>query len=120
MEAGGMSLFDHRVRGFRLVHIVAVGVLAALVLGVYLAKTMAGRERAEIAQAERQIDAERLRIRLLEAEVQHLERPDRIERLAVAHLKMEPVKAEQEASADKLPQIALREETKGEAAHEQP
>ena len=47
-----MSLFERRVRGFRLVDVVAFGLLAALVLGVYLAKTMAGRERAEIARTE--------------------------------------------------------------------
>jgi hypothetical protein len=110
-----MSLFDHRVRGFRLVDVVALGLLMAMVLGVYLAKTMAGRERAEIASAERQIESERLRIRLLEAEVQHLERPDRIERLSVA-LGMAPVTAEQEATPEKLAKIAQGEG----AVHEQP
>lgn len=104
-----MSLLDRKVRGFRLVDVVALGLLAALVLGVYLAKTMAGRERAEIARAERQIDAERARIRLLEAEVQHLERPDRIERLSSAHLGMGPVVAKQETKPEELVQIARRE-----------
>jgi len=104
-----MSLFERRIRGFRLVDVVALGLLTALVLGVYLAKTMAGRERAEIARTERQIDAERLRIRLLEAEVQHLERPDRIERLSSSHLGMAPVAAGQETEPDKLVEIARRE-----------
>ena len=54
-----MSLLDRKVRGFKLVDVVALGLLAALVLGVYLAKTMAGRERTEIARVERQISAER-------------------------------------------------------------
>jgi hypothetical protein len=113
-----MSLFDHRVRGFRLVDMVALGLLMAMVLGVYLAKTMAGRERAQIASAERQIDAERLRIRLLEAEVQHLERPDRIERLSASR-GMAPVTANQETTPDKLAQIAQVAQAE-EVAHEQP
>ncbi len=63
-----MSLLNHRVRGFRLVDVIALGLLVLLIMSVYLAKTMAGRERAEIASVERQIAAERAQIRLLEAE----------------------------------------------------
>lgn len=104
-----MSLLDRRIRGFRLVDVVALGLLVALVLGVYLAKTMAGRERAEIARTERQIQAERARIRLLEAEVQHLERPARVEELSTTHLGMAPVVAEQETSPEKLMELARKE-----------
>ena len=64
-----MSLLTRKIRGFRLVDVVALGVLVAVILSVYLAKTMAGRERAEIASVEKQIDAEKARIRLLQAEV---------------------------------------------------
>jgi hypothetical protein len=67
-----MNLLDRRVRGFRLVDLVLASLLVALVLGTYLAKTMAGRERAEIARTERQIGEERARIRLLQAEVAYL------------------------------------------------
>ena len=52
-----MSLLDRRVRGFRLVDVVALALLIALVMSVYLAKTIAGRERTEIALVERQIAA---------------------------------------------------------------
>ena len=62
-----------------MVDLIALGVLASLILGVYLAKTIAGRERAEIATIDRKIEAERARIRLLQAEVSHLEQPARIE-----------------------------------------
>src|SRR6185437_13793494 len=48
LEGGGMSLLTRRVRGFRLFDLVALGVLVLLIVGVYLAKTIAGRERAEI------------------------------------------------------------------------
>jgi cell division protein FtsL len=102
-----VNVFAKRVRGFRLVDLVGVGLLVVLILGVYLAKTMAGRERAEIAGIERQISAEKARIRLLQAEVAHLEQPGRIERLAVTYLKMETVPANREASADQLAVLAV-------------
>ena len=81
-----MSLLDRRVRGFRLVDLIAAGLLVVLILGVYLAKTMAGRERSDIARAERGIAEEKARIRLLQAEVAHLEEPARLERLSQAYL----------------------------------
>lgn len=101
-----MSLLSRRIRGFRLVDLVGVGLLVSLILGVYLAKTIAGRERAEIATIERQIKAEKSRIRLLQAEVAHLEQPGRIERLSVGFLKMEPVTASREATVDQIIDLA--------------
>lgn len=102
-----MSLLGRRIRGFRLVDMVALGVLMLLILGVYLAKTIAGRERAEIALAERQIGAERARIRLLQAEVTHLEQPARIEHLSETYLGLGPISIKHEASPDVLGDIAL-------------
>lgn len=102
-----MSLLARRVRGFRLVDLVAFGVLVLLILGVYLAKTIAGRERSEIASTERQIAAEKARIRLLEAEVTHLEQPARIERLSETYLGLGPVSIKREATADALSEVAL-------------
>ena len=101
-----MSLFNRRIRGFRLVDLVGAGLLVLIILGVYLAKTVAGRERAEIATVERQIKVERTRIRLLQAEVAHLEQPGRIERLSVGYLKMEPVPANREATVDQIIDLA--------------
>jgi cell division protein FtsL len=101
-----MSLLERRVRGFRLVDMVALSFLVLLIAGVYLAKTMAGRERAEIAAVEKQIDAEKRRIRLLQAEVAHLEQPARIERLSSAYLGMSPVAAARETTPEALPQVA--------------
>ena len=56
------SIFDRRVRGFRVVELVCLTVLLVLVLGVYMAKTFAGRERAEIASVERQIEIGRAHV----------------------------------------------------------
>ena len=101
-----MSLLNRRIRGFRLVDLVGVGLLMFIILGVYLAKTIAGRERAEIATVERQIKAEKARIRLLQAEVAHLEQPGRIERLSVGYLNMEPVTAGRDATVEQIIDLA--------------
>jgi len=98
--------FTRRVRGFRLVDLIGLSLLVMIIVGVYLAKTMAGSERSEIAKIERQIGAEKARIRLLQAEVAHLEQPGRIERLSVSYLQMEPVPANREATADQLAVLA--------------
>jgi cell division protein FtsL len=101
-----MNFLERRVRGFRLVDLIAAGVLASLVLGVYLAKTMAGAERTQIARVEKQIDAEKARIRLLQAEVSHLEQPARIERLAENYLGLAPVAIRREVNVDALAAVA--------------
>lgn len=101
-----MSVLSRKVRGFRLVDLIGVGLLVAIIVGVYLAKTVAGRERAEIATVERQIHGEQARIRLLQAEVAHLEQPGRIERLSTVYLNMAPVPANREATVDELPRLA--------------
>lgn len=101
-----MNVFTRKIRGFRLLDLIGVSLLVMIIFGVYLAKTMAGRERAEIAGVEKQIGAEKARIRLLQAEVAHLERPGRIERLSVTYLKMEPVPAIREATPEQLIDLA--------------
>ena len=103
-----MSLLERRVRGFWLVDIVALALLIALILSLYLAKTFAGKERAEIAQVERQIEAEHERIRLLQAEVSHLEQPSRIERLSSQFLGMAPIPAKRETTPEGLADVARR------------
>ena len=114
-----MSLLNHRVRGFRLVYVIALGLLVLLIMSVYLAKTMAGRERAEIASVERRIAEERAQIRLLEAEVAHLEQPSRIERLSSVYLDMGPVAPAQEATPEALAQLSLPASARFSLAAEQ-
>src|SRR6201991_1496020 len=101
-----MSVFSRKVRGFRLLDLVGAGLLVAVILGVYLAKTMAGSERADIATVERQIKGEKARIRLLQAEVAHLEQPGRIERLSETYLHLAPVSEKRVAQFSDLPQLA--------------
>jgi hypothetical protein len=97
-----MILFTRRIWGFRLIDVMGFGLLIALILSVYLAKTIAGRERGEIARVEDEIVAEHERIRLLQAEVAHLERPERIEHLSGAYLGLGPVKSTREVSPEAL------------------
>ena len=103
------DLFKRRIRGFRVIEVGAFCVLLVLMLVVYLAKTFAGRERTEIAQVERQIEQEQQRVRLLQAEVAYLEKPERLERLARQYLGMEPIGAGNEANPNGLIEIAAPE-----------
>ncbi|MFN4289104.1 MAG: cell division protein [Brevundimonas sp.] len=75
-------LFTARMRGFRLIEIVAGVLLIAMVVSVYVAKAAAAREDQRIAELDRAIARERSEIRLLRAEVSALERPARIEALS--------------------------------------
>jgi cell division protein FtsL len=74
----------------------------ALAFGVYLAKTNAGRERAKIATIERQIAEEQRKLKLLRAEVAHLEQPERLEQLSTQHLGLQAVDGSKEAMAEAL------------------
>ena len=98
------GLFKRRVRGFRVIELGAFVVVVVLAFGVYLAKTQAGREWAQIATKERRIAEERRRIKLLRAEVAHLEQPQRLEQLS-AHLGLQAVDGTREARPETLRDI---------------
>jgi len=100
------QVFERRWRGFRVVELAGIAVLIVLMLVVYLAKTFAGTERSQIAHVERQIGDEKVRMRLLQAEVAHLEQPDRIEALSRQYLGLQPISAKQEIKADALSTVA--------------
>ena len=100
------ALFERRVRGFRVVHLAAVGCLATLVLGVYGFKAGAGRESARISDVDAQIADERRHVRLLRAELAHLEQPARLQRLSSAYLGMGPAGGAREAPEESLSELA--------------
>ena len=97
-----MSFLDRRLLGFRAIDVLLFLVLVGLILGVYLAKTLAGRERGQIATVERKIAQERDRIVLLEAEVAHLERPERLAAMARAYGGLAPAASRQEIPPERL------------------
>jgi cell division protein FtsL len=102
----GLAAFLGRsLRGFRLVEFAALLVLLVMVLGVYLAKAAAGRERGDITSIQSQIEDEQRRLRLLQAEVAHLEEPRRIQRLA-AMAGLAPTSAKRESAPEALGDIA--------------
>jgi len=100
------NLFEHRVRGVRVVEATGFACLVALVLGVYFAKAGAGVEGAQIADTTRQIAAEEQRVRLLRAELSRLESPERLERLSTQYLGMVPAAPKQETAPDALANLA--------------
>lgn len=100
------SLFQHRVRGFRVIDVALGGVFAVTALSVMVFKADATRDRNEIARMEKAIAHERSTLRLLRAEAAHLEQPARVERLSRDHLGLQPVTARHEAGPDGLVEIA--------------
>ncbi|MHB8530246.1 MAG: cell division protein FtsL [Caulobacteraceae bacterium] len=103
MSAG---VFSRRLRGFRIVDLFALVVFLALAFTVYAFKTLAGAQGAATARVERQIVLEQKRLRLLHAEIAHLENPGRIERLSTAYLGLGPVQPGQEITPAALAAIA--------------
>ena len=100
------SIFQRRLRGFRIVDLAAFACLATLVLGVYAFKAQAGGESARIAETDSQIADEERRIRLLDADLAHLETPERLERLSGQYLGLAPIPAKHETSPTSLMEIA--------------
>ena len=110
------AVVTHRVRGFRVVDLAALIVFLALALAVYAFKTSAGVERRDIADVEGQIQDEARDVRLLRAQVAHLESPDRLERLATRYAGQAPVGVKQEVDPAALPQLAKPEAPASNAA----
>ena len=102
---GLFSVMGRSLRGLRLVEAFALLMLLMMVLGNYLAKASAGRERGDITAVETQIGDAQRRLRLLDAEVAHLEQPERLERLSAA-AGLGPTGAKHEGTLDQLPEIA--------------
>jgi hypothetical protein len=105
MTAVLRSIFDWKVRGFRVTEIVGVAILAAVVVSVYFVKAQAARQSAEIAALQSDISAERQRVRLLTAETARLEEPARLEALS-RQAGLAPISIEQRTDLDALPEIA--------------
>lgn len=94
-----VSLFRRRIRGIRLINLGGMMVLFAVVIGLYLVKTMSSGEHGQITATQAQIAEERRRIRLLHAEVAYLEQPTRIGRLSEQYLNLQPIAAKHEIVA---------------------
>jgi cell division protein FtsL len=100
------SVFNRRLRGFRVIELLAVLVVGVLALGSYVFTTFAGAQVTRITGVESQITEEDKRIHLLRAEIAHLEDPSRIERLSTQYLHLQPVDPKHDIGLDALPQAA--------------
>lgn len=98
-------VYDFKVRGVRCVDIVAIVCLAALIFSVYIVKTAAARESAEISSIEAEIRNNAERVRLLRAEATRLEQPARLEALAT-QAGLAPVEVKKQTKLDALPELA--------------
>ena len=104
------SVFDWKVRGFRVTEIIGVAILAAVVVSVYFVKAQAARQSAEIAALQSDISEQRQRVRLLTAETARLEEPGRLEALS-RQAGLAPISIEQRADLDALAELAPEPET---------
>ena len=117
MTAALRSVFDWKIRGFRVTEIIGVAILAAVVVSVYFVKAQAARQSAEIAALQRDISDQRQRVRLLTAEAARLEEPGRLEALS-RQAGLAPISVEQRANVDALPALASGQATPEPAAVE--
>ena len=117
MTAVLRSIFDWKIRGFRVTEIIGVAILAAVVVSVYFVKAQAARQSAEIAALQRDISDQRQRVRLLTAEAARLEEPGRLEALS-RQAGLAPIAVEQGADVDALPALASGQATPEPAAVE--
>ena len=102
------ALFNRRIRGFRLIEVIAAACLVALVLVVYLSKAAAGREGAAIAAIDKDISDQQRQVRVLKAELARLEQPERLEALSSRYLDLAPVSAKHETAPDSLTEVVRR------------
>ena len=112
-------VFARRLRGFRLVDLIALGCLLVLATGVYLAKAGAGREAGRVAEVDDQIADEQRRLKLLRAEMAHLETPARLERLS-AYVGLAPAQARQETPVEALGDLVRRPAAASAAPSQEP
>ncbi len=100
------QILTRRVRGVRIVNLVALTVLVALAVTSYALKTIAEAQGVDTADVQSQIVQEGKRIRLLKAELSHLEGPGRIERLSTQYLGLAPIDPKREIDAEDLARVA--------------
>jgi hypothetical protein len=97
-----------RIRGFRIVNLLALTVLLVIALGSYALKTLAGTQDAGGVGVEDQIVQEQRRIRMLEAEISTLGGPQRVADLSRQYLSLAAPDAKHDITVDALPALAAQ------------
>jgi hypothetical protein len=95
-----------RIRGFRIVNLLALTVLLVIALGSYALKTLAGAQDAGEVNVEDQILQEQKRIRMLEAEISTLGGPQRVADLSRQYLTLAAPDGRHDITEDALPAMA--------------
>ncbi len=95
----------------RVFHVVAIGALLASAAYAYTIKYETLYQTSELTKLKAQIHKERESIAVLQAEWQHLNRPDRLQALAERHTNLQPMKVDQLARFSDIPQRQPRGDT---------
>lgn len=75
-----------------------IGVM--LVIGLYFIKARASQAKSLVQKLEHNVGQEEASVRMLRAEIAHLENPERLRSLADEHLDLQPVEAERVLTLD--------------------
>ena len=100
----------------RLAEILAAIVAVSLLAALYVAKTGAASDQAELANLQAELARERSRISALRLQVSHQEDGENLRRLARVYLGFEPVRGDQEVAFSELPRFEAGEEPTGEGS----
>lgn len=102
----GFGFLSTRFRGFRVVNLLGLTILLIIALGSYAFKTLVVAQDAGAAGVEDQILREQKRIRMLKAEIAHLETPRRLRDLSSQYLGLGPVDPKHDIALRSLATIA--------------
>lgn len=103
---GLMRLFEQRVRGIRLIELVGGILMFGLIFWVCISKAREGEDVRRMNDLDRQIAVEQEAVNGLKIKVAQLERPGRLEQLAVEYLGMKPTDPNHEARLESLGEIS--------------
>jgi hypothetical protein len=103
---GLMRLFEQRIRGIRLIELVGGILMFGLIFWVCISKAREGEDIRRMTELDRQIAAEQEAVNGLKIKVAQLERPGRLEQLAVEYLGMKPTDPNHEARLEALGEIS--------------
>jgi hypothetical protein len=87
-------------------HIVGFAGLVVFALALYWAKAEAQAAREQVVTLQDEVETQRRAVRILEAEVAYIERPDRLEATARTQMGLVPLVASQTANLSDLDAIA--------------
>lgn len=111
-----LRIFEQRVRGVRLIEAIGILLAVGMIFWVCLSKAREDGDVKRLNDLDAQITEQQSQVDALKVRVAELERPSRLEQLAVAYLGMKPVSPIHEARIDSLAEIS-RETSKPVAAN---